>query len=479
MSARYHRLSPADRMHLVFDDVRTSTHVGALLVLEGPPLLDAAGHLRLEELRLRLGRRVRRVPSLRKVLYRPGPLQGPPLWVDDAAFAVERHILHAEVPAPGGEEQLLRLVEQLLSKPLERSRPLWELWFLTGLEPGRLAALVKLHHAIADGQAALRIFGALFDAEPDAADPEEEPWSPRPPPSRWQLLEDHLATRRAGLVRAVKRLAHPAALARSVLTTGRTLARTLRESRGAPRTSLNTPVGVSRRLAVMRMELAEAKDVAHRLGAKVNDVMLALIAGGARELLLHRGEPVEGVALIASVAVSLRPTPEAGDAGNQTAPILVPLPLDLPEPEACLEAITASTHAMKKKELATSAGHVITWVSMSGLIRLLARWQHMVNIFESDVVGPPVPLYLLGARILDVTIANNLAGTIGLSFAILSYAGGLNLSVCADAERFPDLHVLVAGMERSWDRLSSCVSNTASRTHMPSRIQSHPDAADT
>ncbi|HEX5746316.1 MAG TPA: wax ester/triacylglycerol synthase family O-acyltransferase [Archangium sp.] len=469
MSARYHRLSPADRLHLVFDDARRTSHVGALLVLEGSPLLDAAGHLRLEEVRGRLGRRVRRVPSLRQVLYRPGPLQGPPLWVDDAAFAVERHILPAEIPAPGGEEQLLRLVGKLLSKPLDRTRPLWELWLLTGLESGRIAALVKLHHAIGDGQAALRIFGALFDLEPDAADPEEEPWTPEPPPGRWQLFVDHFATRWAGLVRAVKRLAHPAALARSARATGRTLARTVRESGRAPRTSLNAPVGVSRRLAVLRMELAEAKEVAHARGAKINDVMLALIAGGARALLLHRGEPVEGVALMASVAVSLRPTPEAGDIGNQVAIILVPLPLDVPEPGACLEAITASTRAMKKRELATGAGQFISWVSMSGLMRLLARWQHTMNIFESDVVGPPVPLYLLGARILEVTVANNIAGTIGLSFAILSYAGGLNLSVCADAERFPDLDVLMEGMERSWARLTRSAGGRVLACRDPTR----------
>lgn len=455
MSARYQRLSPTDRMLLILDDARTTMHVGALLVLEGPPLLDAAGSLRLAELRLRLGRRVRRVASLRKVLYRPGFLQGPPLWVDDAAFTMKRHILHAEIPAPGGEEQLLRAVEELLSQPLDRSKPLWELWFLTGLEPERLAVLVKLHHAIADGQAALRIFSALFDLSPDAADPEEEElWSPQPPPSRWQLLMDNLATKWEGLVRAVKRLAHPAVLARSAASAMRVLARTARENRGAPRTSLNAPVGHRRRLVVMRMGLAEARDIAHARGAKINDVMLAVIAGGLRALLLHRGEPVEGVALIASVMVSLRPTVEAEALGNRVAPILVPLPMDPPEPEACLEAITASTRVMKKKELATSSEHLIAWVSMSGLFRFLARRQHMMNVFESNVAGPPLPLFLLGARVLDVTIANNLGGTVGLSFGILSYAGRLNLSVCADGERFPDLRVLMAGMEESWSRLS-------------------------
>ena len=450
----YPRLSPADRMLLSIEDARTPTHIGALLVLEAPPLLDAAGHLRLEELRLRLARRLRRAPMLRKVLYRPGLLLGPPLWVDDASFDVARHVLHAEIPAPGGEAQLLRLVETLLSAPLQRSRPLWELWFLTGPEPGRLAALVKLHHVIADGQAALRIFSTLFDLEPDAPDPEEEPWRPRPPPSRWRLLVDNLATKGAGLARAVNRLAHPVALARSLASAGREWVRTLRESQGAPRTSLNAPVGGSRRLAVMRLGLAEAKDVAHSLGVKINDVLLALIAGGARELLLHRGERVEGVSLIASVAVSLRPAADTGDLGNKTAPILVPLPLDMPEPETCLEAIAASTRAMKKKDLARRAGHLIAWVSMSGLMRFLIRRQHMVNLFETDLIGPPVPLFVLGARILEVTIATNLAGTVGLSFAILSYAGQLNLSVCAEAERFPDLEVLVAAMERNWARLS-------------------------
>ncbi|AKJ04461.1 Hypothetical protein AA314_06087 [Archangium gephyra] len=441
-------------MLLSLEDARTPTHIGALLVLEGAPLLDASGHLRLEELRLRLERRLQRAPVLRKVLYRPGPFLGSPLWVDDATFAVERHILHAEIPAPGGEAQLLRLVEKLLSTLLERSKPLWELWFLTGLESGRIAVLVKLHHSIADGRAALRIFNALCDLAPDAAEPEEAPWSPRPPPSPGRLFVDNLAVKGAALARGVRRLAHPVVLARSVASGGRTLVRSLRESQRAPRTSLNAPIGVSRRLAVMRMGLAEARDAAHARGAKVNDVMLALIAEGTRALLLHRGEPVEGVALVTSVAVSLRPPGDTGDLGNKTGQILVSLPMDLPEPEACLAAIAASTRAMKKRELAANSEHVIAWVGMSGLLRFLARRQHMMNFFESDLVGPPVPLYLLGARILEVTIANNLGGTVGLSFAILSYAGQLNLSVCADGERFPDLPVLAAEMERCWARLS-------------------------
>lgn len=455
MRARYQRLSPMDQMYLMFEDARTTTHFGALLVLEGAPLLDAAGHPRLEELRLRLGRRARRVPSLRKVLYRPGPLQGPPLWVDAPTFAVERHILQAEIPAPGGEAELLRLAAQLFGRRLERSIPLWELWFLTGLESGRLAALLKLHHSIADGQMALRIFSALFDLAPDAADPEEEPWSPQPPPSRWQLFVDNLATKGMGMVRALKRLTHPVALGRSAVSAGRALVRVLRDNRVAPRTSLNVPLRGSRRLAVMRMGLAEAKDIAHARGARLNDLMLALITGGARELLLHRGEPVEGVALIASVAVSLRPEPGAGEMGNQTGPITVPLPLDSPEPEAYLEAISASTRVMKKKEVAASTEHVISWMTQLGpLLRFISRRQHTLNLFETNVAGPPVPLFMLGARILDVTIAISLQGNVGLSFAVLSYAGQLNLSVSADGEWFPDLPVLMTGMEKSWARLS-------------------------
>lgn len=454
MSARYQRLSPADRMYLKVEDARTTMHVGALLVLEGAPLLDAAGHLRLEALRLRLARRAWRIPSLRRVLYRPGFFLGPPLWVDAPAFAVEQHILQAEIPAPGREEQLLRLAEQLYSRPLEHTRPLWELWFLTGLESGRLAALVKLHHSIADGQTALRIFDELFELEPDAASPEEAPGPSQPPPGRWRLLVDNLATKGAALVRALRRLAHPVALGRSAVSAGRKLMRILRELPTAPKTSLNAPVGGSLRLAVMRMNLAEAKDAAHARGARLNDVMLALLAGGARELLLHRGEPVEGVALICSVPVSLRPTPGAGEIGNQTAPILVPLPLDIPEPEACLEAITASTRAMRKQEEARLSGHFVAWMALSGaLLRAISRRQHMVNFFETNVAGPPMPLFVLGARILDVTIVLNREGNVGLSFGVLSYAGQLNLSVSSDAEQFPDLPVLMAGMEKSWARL--------------------------
>lgn len=454
MSARIQRLGPLDRMYLQLEDARTTLHVGALLVLEEAPLLDTAGHPRLEELRLRLGRRVQRVAALREVPYQPGPLQGPPLWVDAPAFALEHHILHAEIPAPGGEAQLLGLVEQLFSRRLDRSRPLWELWLLTGRESGRLAALAKLHHSIADGQAALRLFSALFDPTPDAADPEEEPWSPQPPPGRWHLFVDNVTTKGAILWGALKRLAHPAALVRAAASTGRALVRALRANLTAPRTSLNAPLGNSRRLAVMRMELAEAKDIAHARGATLNDVMLTLVAEGTRTLLLHRGEPVEGVALVTNVAVTLRSSEEAGALGNRLGPLLVPLPLDIPEPEACLEVITASTRAMKKeRELATSTEYILAWLSRFRLFRFMSRRQHAVNLIESNVMGPPVPYFMLGARILDLSIVLNLVTSVGLAFGILSYSGRLNLSVCADTERFPDLPVLMAGMARSWARL--------------------------
>jgi len=164
MSVRIDRLSASDLTNLAVEGPDTPMHVAALALLDGRSLLDPDGRLPLASIRARIASRLARAPRLRQVVYRPGALAGRPLWVDDPAFAIDRHVNEARVPAPGGEEELLRLTERIIGRPLDRSRPLWQLWFITGLATGQVAVLLKLHHAVADGLAAVRLVGALLDA---------------------------------------------------------------------------------------------------------------------------------------------------------------------------------------------------------------------------------------------------------------------------------------------------------------------------
>jgi WS/DGAT/MGAT family acyltransferase len=443
------RLSPADLLNLAVEAPDTPMHVGAVAVLDGRPLCGLDGRLRLAEIRAELGRRIAGVPELRRVLYRPGPPAGRPLWTDDPAFRVERHVTEVELPPPGDEEALLRLAEDLLRPLLDRTRPLWRMWFVTGLPAGRIAVVVALHHAVADGLAAVRLLSVLLE-EPHAGrrPAEAAPLALSARPPGWsELVRDNVRQR----LRSLLRPRNPRRFAGQVLAGWRVVAR----SWHAPRTSLNPPVGPRRRLAVLRLDLAEVKAVAHRHGGKANDVVLDLVAGGVRALLRSRGEPVDGLSLHTTVAVSLRAPGQPTEAGNRSGGYLVRLPVGPPDPATRLRLIRAETARAKRSQLATAANVVLVWVARTGLLRYFTRRQRLANLIESNVAGPPEPIRVLGAPLLDLVPVGVLAGNLALSFLALSYAGRLTVTVRADADRYPDLTVLLAAMQRDWQALTA------------------------
>jgi diacylglycerol O-acyltransferase / wax synthase len=457
MRPRFDRLGDGDLANLAVEAADTPMHVGALLVCDGSGLLDAEGQLRVAEIRARIERRLDLVPRLRTVLHRPAPLGGRPVWVDDPDFAVERHVDAVAVPAPGGEQELLRLTERLLGPVLDRSRPLWRMWFVTGLAAGRVAVVVKLHHAIADGLAAVHMLGALLGG-PDPAGGARRAWRAAAPPRWRELVDDNLRGKAATAARAARCLADPAAPRRAVRS-ARTAWRAVARGWGAPRTSLNRPIGAGRRLAVIRLDLAAVKKAAHAYGGRANDVVLDLVVGGMRALLVSRGERVDGVALRAAVAVSLRRPTEAGQAGNRVGGIVVRLPLTEPDPRARLWAITTETRRAKQEQAAGNEQWFVVWLARLGLMRWFSRHQHLTNVVESDVTGPRVPIAVLGARVVDLVPVGVLAGNLTVSFLAFSYAGRLTITVYADADQHPDLPVLLTGVERDWAALTAAAGD--------------------
>jgi diacylglycerol O-acyltransferase len=445
------RLSVEDRLNLVMEAPDTPVHMGAVAVLDGRPLRDAAGCLALAEIRGEIDRRLASVPQLHRVLLRPGILAGGPLWIDDPAFRIDRHVDQVEVPHPGDEQALLRLTAELMAPLLDRSRPLWRMWLVTGLPADQVAVVFKLHHVVADGLAAVRMIASLLDKDLDAA--QTLPWRAAPPPRRRDLVFDNVRAKIAALPRSAALLTP-----RRLLGSARAHRRMLAGSWSAPRTSLNAPIGAGRRLAVLRLDLADVKRVAHRHGGKVNDVVLSLAAGGLRTLLRSRGESVDRVWLHASVAVSLRTPEQTGEAGNRTGGIVVRLPVGEPDPGARLRLVSGQSARAKRLQPATAGNSLLMWLARLGLVRRFSRRQHMINLVESNIAGPPAPIYALGARMLDLIPIGHLAGNIALSLLALSYAGRLTVTVQADADQFPDLPVLLAAMEREWAALSDATT---------------------
>jgi diacylglycerol O-acyltransferase len=323
--SRYQRLSVQDAGFLDLEHARLPQHVALLAVVAGGPLHDQDGRLRLDAVREQLDRRLHLAPRLRQLVLCPPLGQGLPLWADDPAFDLANHVRAVQVAAPGGERQLLALCDQLGLRLLDRTHPLWELWLITGLAQGQVGLVLKLHHALADGLAALQVAGALLlDATPDGTSPQPPPWRPRPAPPGWALVVDNLRGRAAALAAALARLRHPGRLqAQARLLAGAW--RMVRDGRRPPRRSpLRRPLGGRRRLVLARARLAVVKQVAHAHQATVNDVLLAAVAGGLRELLLARGVAVEGLVLRASVPVALRGATASAALGNQVGLMVCP-----------------------------------------------------------------------------------------------------------------------------------------------------------
>src|SRR5215471_14670429 len=299
------RLTASDLFLLMWDDYGWPSDIGGLAVLDGTSLLNHEGRVRIEAVREQLEPRLHLVPRFRQLLYRPRLGLGWPLWVDTPRFDLADHVRVHPVGAPGGQAQLLAACQDLARRRLDSARPLWELWLLPGLPDRRVGAYLRLHHAVADGAAALAVFGALLDQAADAPAPAAPPFTPAPIPATGQLLADNLRRRRAELGHGWSGLTH---LNRTLRRARQALPawREVLTEQPAPHTSLNHPVGTGRRLALIRSRLDVTKQIAHAHHATVNDVVLAAVADGLHQLLASRGADIQGLVRRAMVTNSLR-----------------------------------------------------------------------------------------------------------------------------------------------------------------------------
>jgi diacylglycerol O-acyltransferase / wax synthase len=447
------RLTASDLFLLMWDDYGWTSDIGGLAVLDGASLLGRDGRVRIEAVRGLLEPRLHLVPRFRQLLCRPRLGLGWPLWVDAPSFDLADHVRVHPVAAPGGEAELLAACQELAARRLDPARPPWELWLLPGLPDRRVGAYLRLHHAVADGAAALAIFGALLDQAADAPAVAAPPWTPEPIPAPSQLLADNLRRRRAELGRGWAGLAHPGRTLRKARRAWPAWREVLAE-RPAPRTSLNQPVGTGRRLAVVRGRLDDAKQIAHAHGATVNDVILAEVAGGLRQLLASRGEDVRGLVQRAMVTISLHQEQPGQGRGNMPGWMMVPLPLGEPDPVRRLELIAAETAALKHKARPEAGSGIFRFTAgQRAWYRHFPR-QRSVNLVVSNVAGPPVPLYLAGAPLLELFPMMPVMGNLTLVVAVLSYAGQLNLTATADQDGCPDVEVFARGARSAVDGLA-------------------------
>jgi diacylglycerol O-acyltransferase / wax synthase len=442
---RLDRLTAQDLLMLRPEDAGWREDIGAVGVL--------AGETDLERVRALVTSRLPLIPRFRQVLHIPPWWLGRPLWVDAPRFAIEDHVRAAPLAPGAGESEFLAAVERLRIRPFDRARPLWELWLLPGLPDQRVGLYVKLHHSLADGVAGVATIAALLDTDPEAWPGPDIPWTPAPIPSGGRLLADQLRRIGTGVGHAGSALAHPLRSAERL----RLLARAAGDIIGQPPlppTSVNRPIGADRRVALVRSDLDRLKAIGHRHGATVNDVLLAGVTGGYRALLASRGETVDGLALRASVPVSLHTGDGTPDELNNVGSMFVALPVGTARADHALAVVTRETAARKRRVYKVAPGPVLSSrIVQDALWRRFDR-QRWATLGVANVPGPPVEMYLAGSRLDEVFPIVPLFGNLTIGVGALSYAGQFSISIVADRTTCPDLDVFVSGLRATLDELS-------------------------
>jgi len=446
------RLTRLDASFLYLEEPDTPMHVGGVLILEAPPGgVDALAAL--VEARLSLVPRYRQ-----RVAEVPGHLANP-VWVDDPDFDIEFHLRRNGLPRPGTEAQLLDLVSRLTSRPLDRSRPLWEMYLVEGLPEGRIAVVTKTHPALVDGLSAIDIGQVLLDVDPDAPAPEPLEWRPQRPPNGaelvWQALDEYVRRPSAIVDTARDAVTDVRSTAARFGGVAGGLLRTARKTLlSAPSSPLNAPVGRQRRVAVARAELDDVKAIRKAHGGTVNDVLLNVITGALREWLLSRGEPVVvGTSVRALVPVSMQD--EEAVAGNRVSSYLVDLPVGEPNPRVRLTRLSYAMRGIAQHGQSVGADSLIalTGFAPPTLHALGARAarslsRRLFNLVVTNVPGPQLPLYAAGSRMLEVFPVVPLARGQGLSIGMTSYDGRVFFGLNAERDSVGDVDVLADLIEQ-------------------------------
>ena len=459
-------MSPLDASFLHLEDDGVShMHIGSATIFEGPaPTSDEFDAFIAGKLPL--------VPHYRQKVRIPPAQLGRPVWVDDPHFNLGYHVRHTALAQPGGEAELRTLVGRVMSQRLDRDKPLWELWKVEGLEDGHWALVSKTHHCMVDGVSGTDLLTVLLDRQPEPSPPAPDNWRPEPEPTDGRLALDaitDLVTNPYEQYRALRATFRTLGVAReAVYEVARGMVSLAGVVRPLQRSSLNGAIGPHRRWDWTRSTLAEIKTIRSALGGTVNDVVLAAITAGFRELLLERGERCEGNVVRSLVPVSVRRPHERGTYNNRVSAMFAELPIGIADPVERLASIRGQMDRLKKDKGAV-AGEVLTSLSGFAPPMLLALGtrvasrvpQRNVNTVATNVPGPQQPLYVLGRRMLESLPYVPIQGRVRIAIAIFSYDGMVRFGITGDYDSVSDINVLALGIEEGMAELLKAAAGTA------------------
>jgi diacylglycerol O-acyltransferase / wax synthase len=449
------RLSGLDASFLYLETSTQPLHVCSVLELDTSTI---PGGYSFEKLRDQLASRITAIPTFREKLANSFLNLDHPVWVKDDEFHLERHVHRIGLPAPGGRVELAEICGHLASLPLDRRHPLWEMWAIEGLggtdarKGGRLAVLTKVHHAAVDGVTGANLMSQLCSVEPDAPPPQPVDASPEANPLRIAL---------GGLGRFAVR---PITLATSVLpSTVSTVVDTVRRAAGgrampspfaAPQTPFNASITADRNVAFAQLDLADVKKVKDHFGVKVNDVVMALVSGVLRSFLIQRDELPENT-LVAMVPVSVHDRSDR-PGRNQVSGMFASLQTQIADPGERLRAIAEANVIAKDHSSAIGATLLQDWSQFAGpavfgvAMRVYARTRltesrPVHNLVVSNVPGPQIPLYFLGAEVEAMYPLGPIFHGSGLNITVMSLNGKLNVGLISCPELLPDLWDMADG----------------------------------
>ena len=471
MPSHHERLSALDAAFLAIETETAPMHVGAVAIFETGPLARPEGGVDIDRIRQLVEALL--VPRYRQRIGRV-PLTNHPIWVDDARFNLHYHVRHVSLPAPGDERQLKRLAGHVMALPLDRAKPLWELWVVEGLAGGRFAIFTKTHHCMIDGVGSADLMVTSMSTSPVAAAPQAKRWRPRPVPNPIELVADELRRvadgGRAALGAALHAVVHPLeasrALGEGAVGVGEALAASLHRASPTP---LNLAIGPHRRFDWLRFDLAEVKEVKRQLGGTVNDVVLATVAGALRRFLGGRGVDVAALAFRAMVPVNIRTQDQSGAFGNRVAMMTAELPLAERSPRRRYARVIETTRELKSSRQARGV-EILEEISEIGLTALFAQFARMTaltrpfNVVVTNVPGPQFRTYLLGAPLVEAYPLVPLYRNQALGIALFSYDGGLYWGLNADWDALPDLHDLAGALAAEFDTLRKAAAGSGRRT---------------
>jgi len=459
------RLSGLDDTFLWMETASSYMHVASLIVVDGTTV---EGGLTFERIRALYESRLDHAPPFRRRLVEVPFGIHHPVWIEDPDFDLDWHLREITLPPGEGDlEGLCRLAAKLVAIPLDRTRPLWELWIIRGIDDGHVGLLTKVHHAAIDGASGEELMVAILDVEPDPQPrpAPEVPWVPDRVPSDTELVGYATWSLAQQPLRAARAARRTIAVALKLREQNRRPHITPPPAPfSAPQTSLNGPLTPTRSFAASSLSLATIKAVKNAFGCTVNDVVLTMCAGGLRRYLDERDEHPDGP-LVAMVPVSVRSEDQKGTHGNRVSMMLTSLATDLDDPVERLRVIHASTVVAKEQQNAIGADTLQEWTEFAApaifgrAARLYSntrsadRHRPVFNVTISNVPGPPFPLYVTGAKVLDTYPMGPIFDGGALNITLMSYLDRVDFGLVACPDLVPDVWSIAEGLREALEEL--------------------------